>query len=197
MQKRTRLCITCNGRPRNSRYGSLCTNCGKAVALKQAGEPPVMSRTEEAAIGAASTGDTGVCGGSLLRLGALVGAEVLASIRAKHLTSNDFERRLLTDCRISQELGHDAELRSLVMPFVEAALEAAGSDVPSGVALLGTEVGILLLTATDTGKPGASAGRLHPRLSSRADSRRAGASGRLAAPRRQAVAVAPTRQRRR
>ena len=164
--KRQRVCAECRCRPRNSRYGSHCTDCGKAA---EAAPPPsvgVLTATPPRRSHRATTTAWGGVGeGGLVKLprGTLP-VEILHELDRLFLSDQSFWDRLERAApRLVQEIGPQSPaweqgVKKLLAPWVSKQL--AAMHAPATMTIADSPASVLLATITEGSRMRSGGGKL-------------------------------------
>lgn len=151
--KRQRLCSECRFHPRNTRYGSHCTACGKAAAAAPPSEkgnmPPRRSHRATTTAWAAKR----VVEGGLVKLprGTLP-VEILHELDRLFLSDQIFWNKLeRASPRLVQEIGPQTtaweQIEKLLVPWVSKQL--AAMHAPATMTIADSPTSVLLATITE------------------------------------------------
>ena len=164
--KRQRWCSECLSRQRNSRYGSLCTDCGKAAAAAAGEDGAATAATPPRRSNRATTAACKRVGdGGIVKLprGTLP-LEILKKLDRLFLEGQLFWDKLeRATPRLVQEIGPgsaawDQSVAKLLLPWVSDQLVAL--QAPPTMAVADSPTSVLLATVTASTKMRAGGGQL-------------------------------------
>ena len=163
--KRQQTCPACLSGPRNSRYGSLCTGCGKAAAAATGEDGTATVATPPRRSHRATTTCKLVGEGGIIKLprGTLP-AEILKKLDGLFLEGQLFWDKLERAApRLVQEIGPgsaawDESVSKLLLPWVRAQLAAL--HAPATMTVADSPTSVLIATVTESTKLRAGGGQL-------------------------------------
>ena len=164
--KRQRWCSECLSRQRNSRYGSLCTDCGKAAAAAAGEDGAATAATPPRRSNRATTAACKRVGdGGIVKLprGTLP-LEILKKLDRLFLEGQLFWDKLeRATPRLVQEIGPgsaawDQSVAKLLLPWVSGQLVAL--QAPPTMAVADSPTSVLLATVTASTRMRAGGGKL-------------------------------------